>query len=246
MIDPRSTLMRLALGAVAIVATLGVFAASGAELSDVPGLASLPSTQQEHDPPGDDVNGDDQNGDDTNGDDQNGDDTNGDDQNGDDANGDDQNGDDTNGDDLNGDDTNGDDLNGDDENGDDSGISGVPEDSPACENNGCAIVETPDGVSKNLPLPAVEGITRAKEQREQAQQNGDGNGQGQPSGDDTNGQAAPGGLGGPPEGITTGPPEGVAGAPPEGAEAGPPSDAGRPDGAGPPTNGGGGLQPEPE
>jgi hypothetical protein len=56
-----------------------------------------------------------------------------------------------------------DDLNGDD--------TGVPADSPACEQVGCGEVETPDGTVKNLPQPAVDGIEGAKENMAEAQEN---------------------------------------------------------------------------
>lgn len=47
---------------------------------------------------------------------------------------------------------------------------GVPEDSPACQRLGCDWVETGDGVMKYLPQPAVDGINRARENRERAQE----------------------------------------------------------------------------
>lgn len=55
---------------------------------------------------------------------------------------------------------------------------GVPADSPACDNVGCAEAETPGGVNLNLPQPAADGMDRAKAYREAAQGNGNGNGNG--------------------------------------------------------------------
>lgn len=61
------------------------------------------------------------------------------------------------------------------ENGDETGagevealVLGVPEDSPACENNGCGEVENAGGVTLHLPQPAVDGINRAAENRANA------------------------------------------------------------------------------
>lgn len=48
-------------------------------------------------------------------------------------------------------------------------VRGVPEDSPACENVGCGEVTNAGGVNLHLPQPAVDGINRAREHREAAQ-----------------------------------------------------------------------------
>jgi hypothetical protein len=82
---------------------------------------------------------------------------------------------------------------------------GVPEDSPACERLGCDWVETGDGVMKYLPQPAVDGINRARENRERAQElaeQAQQNGLGEEAGDF-----------GPPEGVPQGPPDWVPGPP---------------------------------
>ena len=82
---------------------------------------------------------------------------------------------------------------------------GVPQDSPACERLGCDWVETGDGVMKYLPQPAVDGINRARENRERAQERTE--------------QAQESGLGGetgepgPPDGTPQGPPDWVPGPP---------------------------------
>lgn len=52
--------------------------------------------------------------------------------------------------------------------GEEATVRGVPEDSPACENVGCGEVENAGGVTLHLPQPAVDGITRAAENREAA------------------------------------------------------------------------------
>ncbi|MBE0611831.1 MAG: hypothetical protein IH609_20795 [Dehalococcoidia bacterium] len=54
-----------------------------------------------------------------------------------------------------------------------SAVRGVPEDSPACENVGCGEVENAGGVTLHLPQPAVDGITRAAENREAARNKGE-------------------------------------------------------------------------
>lgn len=56
---------------------------------------------------------------------------------------------------------------------DESAVLGVPEDSPACENVGCGEVENAGGVTLHLPQPAVDGITRAAENRETARNKGE-------------------------------------------------------------------------
>ena len=56
---------------------------------------------------------------------------------------------------------------------DGSAVRGVPEDSPACENVGCGEVENAGGVTLHLPQPAVDGITRAAENREAARNKGE-------------------------------------------------------------------------
>lgn len=53
-------------------------------------------------------------------------------------------------------------------------IRGLPEDSPACENVGCGEVTNAGGVTLHLPQPAVDGINRARENREAAQDKGQG------------------------------------------------------------------------
>ena len=52
-------------------------------------------------------------------------------------------------------------------------VRGVPEDSPACGNVGCGEVENAGGVALHLPQPAVDGITRAAENREAARNKGE-------------------------------------------------------------------------
>lgn len=49
---------------------------------------------------------------------------------------------------------------------------GVPADSPACEQVGCRTVDTPDGLSLNLPEPAADGIEQAADHAADAQQHG--------------------------------------------------------------------------
>jgi hypothetical protein len=51
-------------------------------------------------------------------------------------------------------------------------VRGVPGDSPACENVGCGEVTNAGGVTLHLPQPAVDGINRAREHREAAQDKG--------------------------------------------------------------------------
>lgn len=53
-------------------------------------------------------------------------------------------------------------------------VRGVPEDSPACENVGCGEVTNAGGVTLHLPQPAVDGINRARDHREAAQDKGQG------------------------------------------------------------------------
>jgi hypothetical protein len=56
----------------------------------------------------------------------------------------------------------------------DSAVRGVPDDSPACEKHGCEQVETPGGVTVNVPKPAADGMAGAKENRENAGKKGNG------------------------------------------------------------------------
>lgn len=51
-------------------------------------------------------------------------------------------------------------------------VLGVPADSPACEKLGCSEVETPGGVTVNVPQPAADGMARAAENRANAGNNG--------------------------------------------------------------------------
>jgi len=51
-------------------------------------------------------------------------------------------------------------------------VLGVPQDSPACENNGCGEVTNAGDVTLYLPQPAVDGINRAAENRAAARENG--------------------------------------------------------------------------
>ena len=56
---------------------------------------------------------------------------------------------------------------------DEDAVRGVPADSPACEKHGCSEVETPGGVTVNVPQPAADGMARAEENRANAGNKGD-------------------------------------------------------------------------
>ncbi len=84
-------------------------------------------------------------------------------------------------------------------------VRGVPADSPACEKHGCEEVETPGGVTVNVPQPAADGMAKARANREAAQGKGSGDDGSEP--DDTQQLNASGGNGnGKPDGA--GPPAG--------------------------------------
>ena len=51
---------------------------------------------------------------------------------------------------------------------DETVVRGVPEGTPACEIHGCSQVETPGGVTVNVPQPAADGMARAGENRANA------------------------------------------------------------------------------
>lgn len=63
-------------------------------------------------------------------------------------------------------------------------VRGVPDGTPACEIHGCSQVETPGGVTVNVPQPAADGMARAEENRARA---GNSNG----GGDDDGGEGEP-------------------------------------------------------
>ena len=81
-------------------------------------------------------------------------------------------------------------------------VNGVPADSPACEKHGCSEVETPGGVTVNVPQPAADGMARAAENRANAGNKGDDDGEDGEDGEEepVETASASNGKGGPPAG----------------------------------------------